>query len=154
MPAVAITEARRALPHVVDHESRIARTLWGRGDAQEQAVVNFVKVGTTEDASAVLEEICRWWPGDRHNLGRETSSSLSYLRGGEGPNESGKGIGSTRAGCVIARTFIPWARNRFGIGKRGGASRKTPGTTVPRRGSRHGQHKKDHLMQLLRRQII
>jgi hypothetical protein len=52
-------------------------------------VVNFVKVGASEDASAVLEEICRWRPGDRHSFGCETSSS-SYLRGGEGPKESGK----------------------------------------------------------------
>lgn len=69
MPAVAISEARRALPHIVDHESRVARTLWGGGDAQEQAVVNFVKIRAGEDASAILEEICRWRPGDRHSFG-------------------------------------------------------------------------------------
>jgi hypothetical protein len=46
-------------------------------------VVNFIKVGAREDASAILEEICSWWPGNRHDFGWETSR-LPYKGGEEG----------------------------------------------------------------------
>ena len=49
-------------------------------------MVNFIKVGAREDASAVLEEIRSWWPGNRHDFGWETSR-LPY-KGGEGDNTS------------------------------------------------------------------
>ena len=85
-------------------------------------MVNFIKVGAREDASAVLEEIRSWWPGDRHDFWVGDVEVAVQRRGGR-PHERGRrrgrGIAGTKARRVNTRTFILGAEPILELGKEG-----------------------------------
>ena len=73
-------------------------------------MVNLIKVGPREDASAVLEEIRRWWPGNCHDF---LVGAVSAAVGKDGrdrtrvKSDEEQGLPRTEARGVTARTFIP-----------------------------------------------
>ena len=85
MTAIAVAEARRALTHVIDHEPCRASALRRRGDTQERAVVDFIKIGASEDAGAILEEVGGRWARDGHNVSGDVAvPGTARKKGDEG----------------------------------------------------------------------
>ena len=94
-------------------------------------MINFIKVGAREDASAVLEEIRRWWPGNCHCFWvGDVNFAVEKRGGGETErewesNEEQELRVEKRAEGLLGPLYL-------GRLQKGRASRSAPGKTVPR----------------------
>jgi hypothetical protein len=129
MTAVTVAEARRALTHVVDHQSRGASALRHRGDAQERAVVDFIKIRTSEDPGAILKEV----HGRRACDGHDVQGGVAVNRKWKEKEKGEKGGGRDRA-YTVQRGTLPVPLYQYQergayLGK--GTPRSVPRKTVP-----------------------